>query len=57
MATTPYNETTYRLLSTEDVREEINNDKNNESTESIVHNKELVQSKRDEQEHRNDKHS
>lgn len=57
MATTHYNESTHGLLSTEDVREEINNDKNDESAESIVHDKELVQSKRDEQEHRDDEHS
>ena len=57
MATTHHNATQLRLLSAKDIRQKINNDKDDESTQSIVQDKELVQPKIEKEEHRHDEHS
>lgn len=57
MATTHHNTTQLRLLSAKDIRQKINNDKDDESTQSIVQDEELVQPKIEKEEHRHDEHS
>ena len=57
MATTHHNATQLRLLSAKDIRQKINIDKDDESTQSIVQDEELVQPKIEKEEHRHDEHS
>ena len=57
MATTHHTATPLQLLSTKDVREKIDNDEDDESTQSIVQDEELVQPKVEKEEHRHDEHS
>ena len=57
MATIHHITTQLRLLSAKDVRQKIDNDKDDESTQSIVQDEELVQAEIEKEEHRHDEHS